>query len=271
MAPKPFFSIIIPALNEEKYLPKLLGDLSEQSFRDFEVIIVDGGSKDKTISLANSFADKLPKINVLNSARAHVCTQRNLGAKHAQAEVLIFSDADNRLPPYFLQGIKYQWEKEGVDILSPFFQPDVSTRANHNIANAINLFFEMTISIKPKYLLEAMIIISKLSFARVDGFDESTDYAEGKGLISKLDLAGYKTKSVREPQYIFSFRRLRKYGALKMATNIAKMELAEFLGSDFHAQQAKKLYPMLGGTLFNKTRKSKNKFIKNIQKLIKDF
>ncbi|GAB4026470.1 MAG: glycosyltransferase [Candidatus Microgenomates bacterium] len=271
MAKKPFFSIIIPALNEEKYLPKLLGDLCVQSYQDFEVIVVDGGSRDKTVELANTFSNKLPKLTVLTSPRAHVCTQRNLGAKNAKAEVIVFSDADNRLPPYFLQGIKYQWEKERVDILSPFFQPDISTRANQNIASAINLFFEMTMSIKPKYLLEAMIVLSKKSFVSVSGFDESTDYAEGKKLISKLDNAGYKTKSIREPHYIFSFRRLRKYGALKMATNIAKMELAELLGADFHAQQAKKLYPMLGGSLFNKTRKSKNKFIKNIQTLLKDF
>lgn len=271
MATKPFFSIIIPALNEEKYLPKLLGDLSIQSYRDFEVVVVDGGSKDKTVVLARSFSEKLPRLTVLSSSLAHVCTQRNLGAKHALADILIFSDADNRLPPYFLQGIKYQWEKEQVHLLSPHFRPDMATRSNQNIANAFNLFFEMSMSMSPKYLLESMVIVSKDAFIKIGGFDESTNYAEGKGFITKMYSLGYDSKSIREPQYSFSFRRLRKYGAMKMATNITKMQLAELLGADFHAQQAKKLYPMLGGTLFNKTRKSKNKFIKNIQKLLKDF
>ena len=271
MAKKPFFSIIIPALNEEKYLPKLLGDLCAQSYQDFEVIVVDGGSRDKTVSLANTFVDKLPRLTILKSTRAHVCTQRNLGAKTASADVLIFSDADNRLPPYFLQGIKYQWEKEAVDLLSPFFLPDVFNRANQNIASAINLFFELTINRNPKFLLESMIITSNKAYLSVGGFDESINYAEGKGFINTLTKLGYRAKSIKDPQYIFSFRRLRKYGALKLATNIAKMELAELLGSDFHTHQAKKLYPMLGGSLFNKTRKSKNKFIKNIQKLLKDF
>lgn len=271
MAKKPFFTIIIPALNEAGYLPKLLGDLSVQTYRDFEVVVVDGGSKDKTTTLAQSFANQLPKLTILTSSRAHVCTQRNLGAKHASADVLIFSDADNRLPPYFLQGIKYQWEKEHVHLLSPHFQPDIVTRSNQNIANAFNLFFEMSMSMSPKYLLESMVIVSKEAFIKIDGFDESTNYAEGKGFITKMYSLGYDSKSIREPQYSFSFRRLRKYGAMKMATNIAKMQLAELLGPDYHSQQAKKLYPMLGGSLFNKTRKSKNKFIKNIQKLLKDF
>lgn len=270
MSKKPFFSIIIPALNEARYLPKLLGDLTAQTYQDFEVIVVDGGSKDKTLTLAQEYASQLPKLTLLTSPRAHVCTQRNLGAKQARADILIFSDADNRLPPYFLQGIKYFWEKEKVDILSPHFQPDTPSRANLYIANAFNLFFEMTLAVKPKYLLEAMIITSKLAFLNVGGFDESVNYAEGKGLITKLSLAGYRAKSIREPLYSFSFRRLRKYGALALATNIAKMELFNLLGPDFHAKQAQKLYPMLGGTLFNKTRKSKNKFIKNIQKLLKE-
>jgi len=50
---KPFFSIIIPALNEEKYLPHLLDDLTKQTFRDFEVILVDGNSSDATVAKAN--------------------------------------------------------------------------------------------------------------------------------------------------------------------------------------------------------------------------
>ena len=47
---EPFFSIIIPTLNEEKYLPLLLSDLEHQLFTDFEVIVVDGKSADKTVT-----------------------------------------------------------------------------------------------------------------------------------------------------------------------------------------------------------------------------
>ncbi|MBP9702259.1 glycosyltransferase [Candidatus Woesebacteria bacterium] len=271
MAKTPFFSIIIPALNEEKYLPKLLGDLSEQSFRDFEVIVVDGGSKDKTISMANSFVDKLPKLTVLTSHRAHVCTQRNLGASHATAEVLIFSDADNRLPLYFLQGIRYQWEKEHVELMTTHFDPDKKTSQNVAIANAVNTFFDLQKPFKFVRILESLLVVNKTSFKVAGGFNEKSDFGEGDSFIQSMLSNGYKIQIVSDPTYTFSFRRIRRFGLVGIIGRMARLELSKLLGEDFTNIQAKKLYPMLGGTLFNKTRKSKNKFIKNIQKLIKDF
>ncbi len=271
MAHKPQFSIIIPALNEAKYLPGLLEDLSTQSFRDFEVIIVDGNSTDQTVAKAKAFTSALPSLTLLTSPKRHVCTQRNLGAKEARADILIFCDADNRLPPYFLQGFKYRWESTDADILTCWLKPDVPNRQNDAIALAINTFFELQNNVKPAYLLESFFAISKNCFKDIGGFDESIDYAEGKSIIQPATARGFTAKLVKDPTYNFSFRRFRKFGALKIAGNLAKMQLAELLGPDFYSNQARKLYPMLGGTLFNKPKRAKNKFLKNIQKILKDF
>ena len=54
-----FFSVIIPTLNEEHFLPKLLADLSLQTFKRFEVIVIDANSSDKTVSLAREYAKYL--------------------------------------------------------------------------------------------------------------------------------------------------------------------------------------------------------------------
>lgn len=270
MISKPFFTIIIPTLNEAKYLPKLLSDLSAQTFSNFEVIIVDGNSTDKTVELAKDFGSQL-KLNILTSPRRHVCTQRNLGAAHASSDILIFSDADNRLPPYFLQGLKYRWESNDANLISFWLKPDISTRQNETTALAINTFFEMQNNLKPTFLLESLFSIQKQCFVEVGGFDESIGYAEGKSLIQSVNKLGYKSMSVRDPSYTFSFRRFRKYGIMGVIGKVAIMELSELLGSEFHSLQAKKLYPMVGGALFTKPKKIKNKFIKNISKLLKDF
>lgn len=267
---KPFFSIIIPTLNEEKYLPLLLADLSHQTFRDFEVIVVDGHSGDQTVPKAKTFTSSLPSLKIVNSSKRHVCTQRNLGAKSARAGVFIFCDADNRLPPYFLQGIKYRWESSQVDILSTWLTPDIKNNTNNTIALAINSFLEIQTNVKPTYLLESFFVISSRCFHQIGGFDESINYAEGKTLIQTAFSLGYKATIAHDPVYIFSFRRLRQFGALNMASRIAKMELAELLGSDFHAHQAQKIYPMLGGTLFTKNKRAKNKFLTTITKLLSD-
>jgi glycosyltransferase involved in cell wall biosynthesis len=271
---KPFFSIIIPTLNEAKYLPKLLTDLSEQTFKDFEVVIVDGSSTDKTVELATTFKSKM-KLSILASTKRHVCTQRNLGANSAKAEILIFSDADNRLPPYFLQGLKYRCESEGLDIISPLICATASTPQNNTIAAALNVFLELDMSIKPRHLLESCFLINKECFLAIGGFDETIDYAEGNALLARAMHLGYTAKTVKDPNYEFSFRRLKKYGTAKTISNTVRLQILDLIGIEPGNINLKKIYPMLGGKSYNtkyKIQKNKiSKFLKNISKLLKDF
>ena len=175
------------------------------------------------------------------------------------------------MPPYFLDGVKYRIESSNSNILSFWLKPDISTPQNDTIALAVNTFLELQSIRNPKYLFEALIVIEKNCFSDIGGFTESIDYAEGKNLIKSANSKGYKYTVLRDPTYTTSFRRFRKFGVIKLASNVAKMELSELLGADFHAKQAKVLYPMFGGTLFKKPKQAKNKFLKNIQKILKDF
>ncbi|MFH1244237.1 MAG: glycosyltransferase, partial [bacterium] len=261
---------IIPALNEAKYLPLLLDDLSKQTFLDFEVIVVDGNSDDQTVAKAKSFAQSLPRLTILSSPTRHVCVQRNLGAKHAKADIFIFMDADNRLPPYFLQGIKYRWESDPTDILSCWLKPDIITPSNETIATALNLFLELQNNLKPTYLLEGLLVICKQCFKNIGGFDETVNYAEGKSLIRAAISHGYTSKVVRDPIYTYSFRRLRKYGTINMVSRITKMELYALLGQDSAKTKLSQLYPMLGGTSFSKSFPTQNRFLKRISQILQD-
>lgn len=88
-------SIVIPTLNEEKYLSGILKDLTKQKKSFSEIIIVDGQSLDKTIQVATRYQKKLPiKIYVTKKG---VSCQRNYGANRATGDWLIFFDADTRL------------------------------------------------------------------------------------------------------------------------------------------------------------------------------
>src|SRR3989339_630701 len=267
---KPFFSIIIPALNEVKYLPHLLEDLTSQTFRDFEVLVVDGHSRDQTVAKAKLFARRLPHLTILQSPQPHVCVQRNLGAKKAHSEILVFLDADNSLPSYFLQGLKYRWESSHVDILACWFKPDIMKPSNETIATAVNLFLELQHTLKPTYLLESMFAITKSCFQTIGGFDESVNYAEGKSLIQSAISHGYTSKVVRDPVYTYSFRRLRKFGVLSMANRIAKMELSALLNQDLSKTKFTDLYPMQGGSFFDQSARARSRFLTNITKLLKN-
>src|ERR1700744_4037192 len=97
-------SIIIPAYNEEKYLPKLLYSISQQDFEGkMEVIVVDGNSEDKTIDVAKSFRKKISNLSILALRKRGISYQRNRGAEKAKYKYLLFLDSDMILPQHFLK------------------------------------------------------------------------------------------------------------------------------------------------------------------------
>jgi len=80
-------SIIIPTLNEEKYLPRLLDSIKGQDFKDYEIIVADAGSKDKTIDIARRYGCSVVKGGLLPAGR-------NRGADVAKGDILLFLDSD---------------------------------------------------------------------------------------------------------------------------------------------------------------------------------
>ncbi|MBI2105832.1 TIGR04283 family arsenosugar biosynthesis glycosyltransferase [Candidatus Woesearchaeota archaeon] len=96
-------SVIIPAYNEEKYIEKILLELKKQE-GDFEIIVVDGGSKDKTAEIAAKYA----KVYMSEKGRA---VQMNYGAGKSTGEVLLFLHADTILPENGIKEITQSIEK----------------------------------------------------------------------------------------------------------------------------------------------------------------
>jgi glycosyltransferase involved in cell wall biosynthesis len=88
---KPQVSIIIPTLNEERHIARCLVSIQNQDFEDYEVIIVDNGSTDKTLHIINHFR----KIRFfINDKLQGAGYAKNLGAKYAKGNILLFIDAD---------------------------------------------------------------------------------------------------------------------------------------------------------------------------------
>jgi glycosyltransferase involved in cell wall biosynthesis len=271
MTSQPFFSIIIPTLNEEKRVPLLLTDLSQQTFLNFEVIVVDGHSDDKTIAKAKLLKNKLPSLRIFNSPDRNVCAQRNLGAQSAKADTFIFMDADDRIPPFLLQGIKYKLESDPSDLATLWIESDDRDKLTPLIAAVVNHFQELATESPKPFLLEALIVVKKEIFRRIGGFDRTIPFAEGDALAKACIEHGYQYKIYRDPKYIFSFRRLRKFGLLKLNSQIVVLQFMKILNLQMAYDQAKRLYPMEGGAALEmkKNNRAKQKqILREIDKVL---
>ncbi|MBP7768799.1 glycosyltransferase [Candidatus Woesebacteria bacterium] len=267
---KPFFSIVIPTLNEEKYLPLLLKDLSKQSLSDFEVIVVDGTSEDATISQAKKF-ETVFALTICETTTRNVSYQRNLGSKKARGSWIIFMDADNRLPEYFLTGLQFQLLKnKTVDSFTSWASLKASTRIEKLIEMSINYGLELAENMHLPQAVGALIgcraaVVKKISF------DENLTIFEDGAYVRSIVEAGYTFKIFREPRFFYSPRRIKKEGNLKMIGIFINNQTRYILGGDFTKPYSNKGYPMLGGSYYAEE-KSPEKFshwLSQIESLLK--
>lgn len=110
---KPFFSVIIPTLNEENDISNLLNSLDKQTFKNFEVIIVDNGSEDKTIpDIKNLKSNVEFPIEIVHCKEKGISYARNFGVKYAKGKYLIFFDADGVVTKKWLEIAHKQLSKK---------------------------------------------------------------------------------------------------------------------------------------------------------------
>lgn len=113
-------SIVIITLNEAKCIATLLSDLSQQTFRHFEVIVVDSNSEDNTCEIAQTFSSSLPNLTVHRMQDRGVSLGRNTGAQLARFPHLLFLDADVRLSTDFLDKATTQLRQKKLSVAGVF-------------------------------------------------------------------------------------------------------------------------------------------------------
>lgn len=114
---RPKISVIIPVYNGEKYLADTLDSVLSQSFKDFELIVIDDGSNDKTPEILKKYTEKDARLHPVITPNGGVSYARNIGLDVAKARYIFMSDADDLLHPKGLEAMYNAITSLGVDMV----------------------------------------------------------------------------------------------------------------------------------------------------------
>jgi len=214
--PNPKLSIIIPALNEEDYLPLLLESIKKQDFINYEIIVADAGSKDKTKEIAKGYGCRI-------AVGGSVAKGRNQGAKIAKGDLFLFIDADMFFPcSGFLTELIKKFEKRKLKIATsstcPVTDYFVSSRnyKSKKIDSVCHQVYYLWVKISQKVLPHAngIILIKKEIHQKINGFDEEIKLAEDQIYARQAAKFG-KFGFLSMPPVLTSARRFECDGRLK--------------------------------------------------------
>ncbi|HPS40416.1 MAG TPA: glycosyltransferase [Candidatus Woesebacteria bacterium] len=263
MLQTPFFSIVIPTLNEEKYLPLLLKDLQQQSFHNFEVIHVDAHSTDATMKKAKLFDKKL-LIKHYQNPKRNVSQQRNLGASKSNGRWIIFMDADDRLPSNYLEDVTQQLKKHPeVDIFTTWFNTKQKNPTDSIILSIINLGIDLYQSVGQPSAFGALIGCKRKVTNKIQ-FDDQQKVLEDSLFVYTAWKNGYNFHVFHKPTFNFSLRRFRKDGILKITLQGIMMQQMYFRKKNFHSKDFG--YLMSGGDRY--TDQDKYTSLNRLKKLL---
>ena len=124
-------SIIVPVYNAEKYLRRCLDSIMQQSYKDFEVIIINDGSVDGSAEICADIARENKKVKTITTENRGVSNARNIGLDLAKGEYIAFVDADDYLDIDYLETYIHAVVSTGADIVIGGVQEECCNKSRY--------------------------------------------------------------------------------------------------------------------------------------------
>ncbi|MAE83221.1 MAG: glycosyl transferase family 2 [Flammeovirgaceae bacterium] len=248
----PKYSLIVPVFKREDEVLELIASLNNQSYRSYELILVDGSPTNDLKSVDDHAALKFPLMSYYRLYRKGlgISASRNLGATHATGEYLIFMDSDILVPPSYFQKIDKVLNDTGPDC---FGGPDAAHETFSTVQKAIS--FSMTSffttggirgkkthvgKFKPRGFNYG---IRKSVFQQLNGFNENLPVGEDMDLSARVISAGYRTMLIPEA-FLYHKRRV---SIKKFYKQVFRFGAARILLSKLHSGEMKlpHLFPLV--------------------------
>ncbi len=215
----PVISVVIPVYNGEKTIQTTIKSVLSQTFQDWELIIIDDGSQDKTLDIINKIQD--PRIKIFSYPNAGLAASRNRGFSHSIGEFIAFLDADDLWTPDKLEAqlkalqdnpqaaVAYSW-CDCIDESGKFLRTSSHSNANGDVYAKLLLTDFLDNGSNP--------LIRRQALAEVGEFDESLPAAEDWDMWLRL-AARYHFISVPAPQILY------RVSFTSMTTNVERQEV----------------------------------------------
>ncbi len=238
-------SVIVPAFNAEKTIRQCVKALEAQIFsKEFEIIVVDDGSSDKTSEIAKSFS----KVRLLQQKNAGPALARNNGAKKARGEIIIFTDSDCEPKKNWLEEMLKPFSNKGVAGV----QGTYKCRQKELVARLIQLEIESSYARMAKqkfidFIGSYSAAYRKSVFEKLGGFDTSFPIASGEDtdFSFRVHEAGYKMVFRPEANVYHTHpTSLRKYFKIKFfrafwRTKVYKSHKGKMIKDSYTSQTIK--------------------------------
>lgn len=224
----PIFSIIIPCYNVANYITETINSILEQSFKNYEVILIDDGSKDNTVKIISELIRSLNNFKLIKKSNKGVSSARNLGITYSKANYLLFLDSDDLIKKDLLSSVYFELENNNVDIISFGFEKFGLNKKEYLYKNNKSKYSftaeEYLCLVFHKKIYQhicSMVIKKELISNNNIIFNEDISYSED--FLFFCMLITKANKIIYIPQIYFSYR-IRKNSAMTSVSNYKRLD-----------------------------------------------
>ena len=150
----PEISVVVPVYNVRDYLRKNIESILAQTFTDYELILVNDGSKDDSLSILREYEQKDPRITVIDKPNGGLSDARNAGMAIASGKYIQFIDSDDFVEPQLLEKCQQKLEETGADmVIFDIYQYFLATGKKEIIANTYDASGVYSIRTNPELIV----------------------------------------------------------------------------------------------------------------------
>lgn len=254
-SPNPSISIIVPIYNREQWLSDCLDSILAQTFTNWECILVDDGSTDNSLKIAQEYAANNGRFIVFSQENQGVSAARNLGLDHAQGKWLAFVDSDDEIAPDYLEILYKLGEDNNADLVNAsieFVYDNNQTSSlilKDSIYNTLDEDFENYFYIR----ISGIVKLYRLAIIKLHNLRFDTDFSFAEDYIFTFEFYRHAQRLAASSKAIYKYnRREDNHNQLYTQLHDFRLELEVYNKLLSFYEQMKNKFPQLNEQLIYK-------------------